>query len=288
MKPTHAITKNGLIAISFLITSAVSADTLPTFGTSYQSGTFDPVNSDDFISYVITGQGDIATAYSTYAADTTTDSEFAYAESGARFNSTLTRAGTTTTIDTVRAIAYEMSFEIDEEFTPDFIPFTIDWTLKNYLSSETVDFSALSGVVNEQQSALSGIFIGNENQTLLNTTYSEHGELSQTSSFLWDTSWGNARIGLLARSTVSLTALTTFSIAAPFDAYTSQVKSYADPIIRIDSNWEHADKVSLTFNYPTLRQDQTVSLSAVPVPAAIWLFIPALLGFIGLRRKQKA
>ena len=32
----------------------------------------------------------------------------------------------------------------------------------------------------------------------------------------------------------------------------------------------------------------TLSISAVPVPAALFLFAPALLGFLGLRRKATA
>ena len=30
-----------------------------------------------------------------------------------------------------------------------------------------------------------------------------------------------------------------------------------------------------------------LSISAVPVPAALWLFAPALMGFFGLRRKAQ-
>jgi hypothetical protein len=32
---------------------------------------------------------------------------------------------------------------------------------------------------------------------------------------------------------------------------------------------------------------RVVTVSEVPVPAALWLFAPALMGFLGLRRKSK-
>ena len=38
---------------------------------------------------------------------------------------------------------------------------------------------------------------------------------------------------------------------------------------------------------PIFSAGESLSVSAVPIPAALWLFAPALLGFFGLRRKAQ-
>jgi hypothetical protein len=51
----------------------------------------------------------------------------------------------------------------------------------------------------------------------------------------------------------------------------------------VSVNWLMVGGTQKLFNIDNI----TTGPSAVPLPAAVWLFGPALLGFLGLRRKQK-
>tara|TARA_R110002111_G_scaffold221901_1_gene284095 strand:+ start:549 stop:1142 length:594 start_codon:yes stop_codon:yes gene_type:complete len=51
----------------------------------------------------------------------------------------------------------------------------------------------------------------------------------------------------------------------------------------VSANWLMSSGNQKTFNIDNIKAD----INAVPLPAAVWLFGPALLGFLGLRRKQK-
>ena len=62
---------------------------------------------------------------------------------------------------------------------------------------------------------------------------------------------------------------------------------YADHAITIDPTWEFADLYALTYSIPEFTQD-SVSVSTVPIPAAVWLFGSGLLGLVGMARRKKA
>jgi len=53
----------------------------------------------------------------------------------------------------------------------------------------------------------------------------------------------------------------------------------------VSANWLMTGGNQQTFNIDNINVGS--SINAVPLPAAVWLFGPALLGFLGLRRKQK-
>ena len=60
---------------------------------------------------------------------------------------------------------------------------------------------------------------------------------------------------------------------------------YAGVSEEVSGNTNFLDDWGL-FNYSGIQDEVTFTISAVPVPAAIWLFGTALIGFVGLSRRR--
>jgi len=64
--------------------------------------------------------------------------------------------------------------------------------------------------------------------------------------------------------------------------------SFANPIISQFSVRPQIDflaRPEISFDRPMM---DVIAISAVPIPAALWLFLPAVLGFLGLRQRSLA
>lgn len=62
--------------------------------------------------------------------------------------------------------------------------------------------------------------------------------------------------------------------------------AYADPIITIDPDWEYAEFYELSFGMADTYFTHETTVSAVPIPAAAWLFGSGLIGLIGVARRK--
>ena len=72
---------------------------------------------------------------------------------------------------------------------------------------------------------------------------------------------------------------------SPFD-FRAGAYAYADPVIRIDPDFEFADQFALNYSIPEITN--TLVMSTVPIPAAVWLFGSGLIGLIGIARRKKS
>jgi len=76
-----------------------------------------------------------------------------------------------------------------------------------------------------------------------------------------------------------------YNLAYIYDEYTHRNTSRIQGRSQINKDSQLDNYKAVNFGIALVKQD--IQVSAVPVPAAAWLFAPALLGFIGLRRKVK-